>query len=144
MLLLPVLLALLSPASGYYPNPNFRSQSPRANFNPSPEPEYNNYRVFHPVFPLSIRNTISSDEIQRLIKIKSALSNDEERDSAAAALAPRLPWKILPKIGVVEGQNTFSRSQIDEEFTANRHHGMILWAVKTRKLAPGVVLLNNW
>lgn len=141
---LSILLALLVTGSAYYPTPHYRSQSPRANFNPSPQPEFNNYKVFHPVFPLSIRSSVSSDEIQRLFKIKNTLSNDEERDSAAASLAPRLPWKILPQIGVVEGQNTFSRSQIDEEYTANRHHGMILWAVKTRKLAPGVVLLNNW
>ena len=143
-MILSLLLILVSAASAYYPNTHFRSQSPRANFNPSPEPEFNNYKVFHPVFPLSIRSSISCEEIQRLFKIKNALSNNEERDVAAAALAPRLPWKILPQIGVVEGQNIFSRGQIDEEFNANRHHGMILWAVKTKKLAPGVLLLNNW
>lgn len=139
-----LLLVFFLRTSAYYPSPHSRYQSAKPNFDPSPEPEFNNYKVFHPVFPLSIRSSVSHEDTLRLVKIKSTLSNNEERESAAAALAPRFPWKVLPQIGVVEGQNTFSKTQIEEEYRANRHHGIVLWALKTRKLAPGAVLLNNW
>jgi hypothetical protein len=105
---------------------------------------FNNYRIFHPAFPTQIRIPLSYEDASNLSKIKETLSSDSEAQAATSIVATKLPWKVLPTIGVREGENYYSKSQIEEQYASNRHHGSILWAYKAQKVEPGVVLLNNW
>ena len=73
--------------------------------------------IFFLSSPASIRETLSQAEIAKVQSLKNTLSNAQEAAAAAEVIEGKLPWKILPSIGVSEAnQNIFSKSQLEETY----------------------------
>ena len=67
--------------------------------------------------PASIREPLSHAEITKVLSLKKSLSSTQEAAAATALIEGKLPWKILPSIGVSEtNQNLFSKSQLEETY----------------------------
>lgn len=108
------------------------------------DPSFQNYRVFHPAFPFSIRKVMGNEEATKLLSLSNTLSSPQEASTAMNLISTKLPWRVLPALGALDGQNAFSRSQLQEAYNENRHHGMVMWARPVNRLEPGAVLLNHW
>jgi hypothetical protein len=141
-MLLSIVSSML--VTGAAVNINYGFKTQRVPSSPGVGPSFNNHRVFHPAFPAAIRTPISYDEINKLLTIKDALSSPQEAAFATTSIAPKLPWKVLPQIGVIDAQNPLSKNQLEDAYDSNRHHGLVMYGFKIKAIETGTVLLNNW
>ena len=101
-------------------------------------------RLFHPAFPLKILEQLSSAEISDITRVRDLLRSGISGDDFSNPASTGLPWMPLPRIGVSESQNVWSKRDIDEAYERNRHLGHIVWAEKLSKPEKGCFLLNHW
>lgn len=78
------------------------------------------FRVFHPAFPSYITESISKDDAENIMKVKSLLKSSTVKSDYSG-----LPWKEFPEIGVSDQQNLWSKSQILDAFERHRYQGDI-------------------
>lgn len=82
-------------------------------------------RLFHPAFPLEVLNPVSRKEAEDLYKIKAAIAPGQE--AAFAKEYHRLPWFVMPRIGVPEVQTFMSKNDIQDTFQKSKHLGQLFW-----------------
>ena len=101
-------------------------------------------RVFHPAFPLELLKPLSDSEVSEVERVRSMLRSSTSGDDFSDPASTGLPWMPLPRIGVSDSQNVWSRKEIAEAFERNRHLGHVVWAEKLSRPEKGCFLLNHW
>ena len=107
-----------------------------------------NVRIFHPSFPLKLKDPIPSDEVTKLTEIQNRLQISPSPISTTVdeSIAKRLPWSTLPRIGVSSNlePNVYSKKEIDDIYENQKFNGYFIWATKLKNPKTGCFLLNHW
>ena len=98
------------------------------------------FRLFHPAFPLQLLNVYDQNTITSLKDIKNKIDDNNDIKFEMT----KLPWRVLPELGISKGQNVWSNKEIDLNFEKLKHNSHVLWAHKISKPEAGCVLLNHW
>lgn len=105
------------------------------------------FKIFHPAFPLKLKDSISYDEAIHYLDIQSKFrasaigAEDEPREVPAYK---GLPWRVLPEIGLSGEKDTLSKKGIENAWEKSRHRGSLVWAYKLKYAEAGCFLLNHW
>lgn len=95
-------------------------------------------RLFHPAFPLELLKPLSQQDVESIDKMKSAIGQGSDHSHFSAEYR-KLPWFVLPRIGVPDLQTFPSTVEIEDILNKARHEGVIIWWV-SRLLSPLLVL----
>ena len=102
-------------------------------------------RLFHPAFPLELLKPLSEPELSMIERVRELLRAGEQTgDDFSSPSSTGLPWMPLPRIGISDSQNVWSKREIEEAFERNRHLGHVVWAEKLGRPERGCFLLNHW
>jgi len=94
-------------------------------------------RLFHPAFPLEILEVCSLDEAERLESLRGKVVK-------ANLNYGKLPWRMMPALGISKGQNVWSNNEVINNFDKVKHESSMIWAHKLDKPEVGCLLLNHW
>ena len=98
------------------------------------------FRLFHPAFPLELLNTYDENTITSLKDVKDKIGDDTDMKFEIT----KLPWRVLPELGISKCQNVWSTKEIGVNFEKFKHKSHVLWAHKISKPEEGCLLLNHW
>ena len=102
-------------------------------------------RLFHPAFPLELLKPLSESDLSKIERVRELLRADERSGTDfSSPSSTGLPWMPLPRIGISDSQNVWSKREIEDAFERNRHLGHVVWAEKLSRPERGCFLLNHW
>lgn len=101
-------------------------------------------RLFHPAFPLELLKPLSESDLSWIEGVRELLRAGEHTGADFSSPSSGLPWMPLPRIGISDSQNVWSKREIEEAFQRNRHVGHVVWAEKLHRPERGCFLLNHW
>ena len=79
-------------------------------------------RIFHPAFPNLLTHSVDQSDVDDLETVRRLLSSSNTLPDYSG-----LPWKVLPSLGISDGQNLWSKSQIFAAYEKTRHLGHVVW-----------------
>jgi hypothetical protein len=82
-------------------------------------------RLFHPAFPNKIVCPLSPEEVIEVANMKATVL--PSHISTYEKEYQRLPWQILPRIGLAEGRSLLSKVAIEQCYDKTRHMGEVVW-----------------